>query len=58
LPPAETLDELYLTVLARYPLPAEKEQMLPLLAEAGNQRETCEDIVWVLLNSKEFLYNH
>jgi hypothetical protein len=58
LPPAETLDELYLTVLARYPLPGEKEQMLPLLADGGNRRETCEDIVWVLLNSKEFLYNH
>jgi hypothetical protein len=62
LPPAETLDELYLTVLARYPGSSEKEQMISLLAEVAadnvKRREACEDIVWVLLNSKEFLYNH
>jgi hypothetical protein len=55
---AETLDVLYLTVLARYPKPAEKEQLLPVLAESSDRRAACEDIVWVLLNSKEFLYNH
>ncbi|WP_425613723.1 DUF1549 domain-containing protein [Anatilimnocola sp. NA78] len=58
LPPAETLDQLYLTVLARFPKPGEKEQLLPLLAESPDRREACEDIVWVLLNSKEFLFNH
>lgn len=56
--PAETLDHLYLTVLARYPRPEEKEQLLPVFAEETDRRAACEDIVWVLLNSKEFLYNH
>jgi hypothetical protein len=59
--PGETLDQLYLTVLARYPRDGEKEQLLPLLAESTDstsRREACEDIVWVLINSKEFLYNH
>jgi hypothetical protein len=59
--PGETLDQLYLTVLARYPRDGEKEQLLPLLAEStdpASRREACEDIVWVLINSKEFLYNH
>lgn len=62
LSPAETLDQLFLTVLARYPRPTEKEQLLPALtdsaANAADRRAVCEDIVWVLLNSKEFLYNH
>jgi hypothetical protein len=58
LSPVETLDHLYLTVLARYPKPEEKEQLLPAFAESPDRREACEDIVWVLLNSKEFLYNH
>ncbi|QDU27951.1 Bacterial Ig-like domain (group 2) [Anatilimnocola aggregata] len=59
---ADTLDQLYLTVLARYPKPGEKEQLLPILVESPDEgparREACEDIVWVLLNSKEFLFNH
>jgi hypothetical protein len=58
LSPAETLDHLYLTVLARYPKPEEKEQLLPVFADGGDRRAACEDVVWVLLNSKEFLYNH
>lgn len=58
LSPTDTLDQLYLTVLARYPKPAEKEQLLPVFAESHDRRAACEDIVWVLLNSKEFLYNH
>jgi hypothetical protein len=61
LAPRETLDQLYLTVLARYPREGEQEQLLPLLASAtdtASRREACEDIVWVLINSKEFLYNH
>ena len=58
LSPAETLDQLYLTVLARYPRATEKEQLLPAFADETDRRAVCEDIVWVLLNSKEFLYNH
>ncbi|WP_254507972.1 DUF1549 and DUF1553 domain-containing protein [Anatilimnocola floriformis] len=58
LPPTETLDQLYLTVLARYPRATEKEQLLPAFAAETDRRAVCEDIVWVLLNSKEFLYNH
>lgn len=59
----ESLDQLYLTVLARFPKPAEKEQLLPVLADGSAMTETarraaCEDIVWVLLNTKEFVYNH
>jgi hypothetical protein len=55
---ADALDELFLSVLARYPKAAEKEQLLPEFAATDDRRVLCEDIVWVLLNSKEFLYNH
>ncbi len=58
LSPADSLDQLYLTVLSRYPMPGEKEQLLPVFAEGADRRAACEDIVWVLLNSKEFLFNH
>jgi hypothetical protein len=38
-----------------------EERRLLLLAfsePSGNRREAVEDILWTLLNTKEFLYNH
>jgi hypothetical protein len=56
--PADLLDELYLMTLARFPTAKEKALMLEAFTEAGaNRRAAIEDVLWVLLNSKEFLYN-
>src|SRR5207244_2501292 len=57
--PAEIVDELYLATLARFAAEKEKALMLEVFAEAGaDRRAAIEDVLWVLLNSKEFLYNH
>jgi hypothetical protein len=58
-PPAEVVDELYLTTLARLPTDREKATMLKVFADAGpDRRAAAEDVLWALLNSKEFLFNH
>ncbi len=55
----ELLDEIYLTMLARQPTPAERELMSELFADLeANRQPAIEDIMWALMNSKEFLYNH
>jgi len=50
----EMLDELFWTVLTRAPESAELERFSALLA-AGDKRAALEDILWALLNAKEFV---
>ena len=61
--PDELIEEVYLTVLSRRPSPSELavarlafESDQPLMVE--QRRESVEDVMWTLLNSKEFLYIH
>jgi hypothetical protein len=57
--PAEIIEELYLTVLTRLPTDREKTTMLKVCADAGTDRRAAtEDVLWALLNTKEFLFNH
>ena len=49
---------LYLRTLARKPTAAETDQCLQYVREVGNRSEAFEDVLWALLNSTEFLYNH
>jgi len=57
---AETvLETIYLTALARRPHRSERTLMLDLLNDSAVPRQTAiEDILWTVMNSKEFLYNH
>lgn len=55
--PAEIVDELYLRTLARLPMKEEAELMLPVFATT-DRRSATEDILWALLNSREFVFNH
>ncbi|MBN9122732.1 MAG: DUF1549 domain-containing protein [Planctomycetes bacterium] len=52
---AEMLDEFYLAALCRPPTAAESKKLLALLAGAKDRRAAWEDVLWALLNSKEFL---
>jgi hypothetical protein len=49
------LDEFYLSALARYPSAAEKEKLLAYVRGAKDRRAAWEDVVWGLVNAKEFL---
>jgi hypothetical protein len=58
-PPREVVDELYLATLARYPSDRERAIMLDVFTQSGEDRRAAvEDVLWALVNSKEFLYNH
>jgi len=55
--PVQIIDELYLNTLSRFPSQDEKELMLQAFTES-DRREATEDVLWALLNSKEFVFNH
>lgn len=53
------VEELYLMALSRFPTAEERQLTLQHLTEnRGSRRAAAEDVVWALMNSKEFLYNH
>lgn len=54
----EVIHEVYLTALARNPTEAELKRLLIHFQETANRRESIEDLLWVLINSREFVFNH
>ena len=50
--------ELYLIALARDPNASEVAAAVKHLAAASDRRQAVEDLGWVLINSKEFLFRH
>jgi hypothetical protein len=57
---AEITDELYLLALSRHPTPRELSQVESILrgAASDDRRAALEDLVWSVLTSREFLFNH
>jgi len=59
LTPDAIIDELYLTAYQRHPLPDELKAANVAFTRPGATRRTAiEDLIWVLLNSPEFIFNH
>ena len=54
----EKVKELYLVALSRQPRPNELKATIDYLGRKENRREAFEDVVWSVVNSKEFLFNH
>lgn len=56
---AQILDRLFLTALCRQPQATEREQLLAVIEEYGeeNRRAALEDAFWSVLTSSEFLFN-
>jgi hypothetical protein len=52
------IEELYLAAVARHPTDTEKKKSLAHVAKSASVRSGLEDVVWALLNSREFLFNH
>ena len=54
----EKIDELYHWAFARPPVAEEKKTALDYLGKAADRQKAYEDVVWALINTKEFLFNH
>ena len=52
------LEHIFLTAFSRYPSDTEKAMLLPVLQKAQPRQQGLEDMLWALLTSKEFLFNH
>lgn len=55
---AQILETLYLSAFARRPDASESRALLALSGKAPTKEEGWQDVLWALLNSKEFLFNH
>lgn len=54
----EMADELYLATLARLPCESERIVIEETLREIPSRQEAWEDVLWTLLNSSEFVFQH
>jgi hypothetical protein len=52
------VDELYLVTLSRPARADEIERAQNWISSAPNPREGLQDLLWVLINSREFLFNY
>jgi hypothetical protein len=57
-PVAEKVREIYLWAFARPPVAEELQTVQSFLIANGNRREAYEDVLWAIVNTKEFLFNH
>ncbi len=53
---APIIEELYLIALTRYPTDTEKQTFLTYVDQAADRRAAFEDVLWALMNSKEFIF--
>ena len=59
LPPDQIVEEIYLAAYGRPPSPEEATVAKAQFTKEGSTRQTaCEDILWALINSAEFVFNH
>ena len=57
LSPEAIIDELYLGLLSRFPSADERNIMMDFFKAEGQQRQgAIEDVMWTLLNTKEFVF--
>ncbi|MBW3597257.1 MAG: DUF1553 domain-containing protein, partial [Planctomycetes bacterium] len=54
----EKVRELYLLAFSREPTEEELSIAVEHVGQAENKRQAYEDVVWALINTKEFLFNH
>jgi hypothetical protein len=55
----QIIDEFYLAALTRLPTPEEKASLLTFLrARSERREETLAGLVWAIISSREFAYNH
>ena len=59
LTPEQIIEELYLLAFGRRPAPDELQGAQAAFTRAGATRRTAiEDLLWAVMNTPEFLFNH
>lgn len=53
-----SISELYLTAYSRLPTDLELQKTVEFVQRHENKRKALEDVLWTILNSKEFMFNH
>jgi hypothetical protein len=57
--PRETIESIYLTILSRRPTQEEIAAIVQYFTDSSyTRKQAASDLVWSLINSKEFLYKH
>ena len=54
----EAVEELFLGTLSRFPTDAEKENALKYIAAEKTRAIGLQDVLWALINTREFILNH
>ena len=55
----EVIEQFYLAALTRFPSPRERTQLLDFMRQRSSRRqEAVESLVWGIISSREFAYNH
>ena len=53
------VEEIFLAALARFPNAKEKTESIKYLVDnKRNRTQALRDLMWALLNTKEFMFNH
>ncbi len=52
------VEELFLSTLSRFPTEKEKTEAVKFLTDASNPTEGLTDVMWALINTREFILNH
>ena len=55
--PKDLVQDVYLSVLCRYPTPDETKRADAYMAEVKNHSDAAQDLMWALINSPAFLFN-
>jgi len=54
----KVIDRIFVRSLSRHPTPGETESLTKLVAASANPQTGLEDAFWVVLNGREFMFNH
>ncbi|MGH7224008.1 MAG: DUF1549 domain-containing protein, partial [Gemmataceae bacterium] len=57
-PIRDILEELYLSAYSRRPTADEMKRTLDHVERSANKQQALEDVLWAILNTKEFMFNH
>jgi hypothetical protein len=57
-PIKEIVEELYLAAYARFPTAEELQTTVTYVEQQENKQRGLEDVLWTIVNSKEFMFNH